>query len=440
MDSFALVIFGITSNLAQIKLIPALYDMAEKGLLPDGMTIIGTARKEMSPSEFKEYFKKVLNTENIHHQHAIKEEVFNDLCKRLHFVNGNLDDPKFYEKLKNYLNELSGQGHPCDNRIYYLATYPDLYHHIFENLQKFGLNTQDEGYVRLMIEKPIGNDLNSAKKLNQLLLKYFSEDQLYRLDHYLGKESVQNINILKSTNAGFWKIMNNKKVDEIEVVVSEDMGVGNRITYYNDAGAIRDMIQNHLLQVLSLVLMEKPKNYSSKEIHNEKIKILKKLELSNMDEYLIGQYKSYLNEAKKFNVKNSKSETYAKIILNCKNKRWDGTKLVLISGKKLPKRYGRIIIKFKNPRNRVVINLQPRQDITAKLDGKSIRNMKYCIECGFKPNSPDAYESLFKDVINNDKSLFVTSEEVYLSWKLVDKIEKLRNKIKFVYYSDNKNP
>ena len=427
-EALTVVVFGGTGDLAMKKLIPAFSRLIHHGIIKKESTIIGVARGDYNDHSYKELLKNNLSNE--------KEKNYLDEIN-IRYVKSDFSNIKDIEKIANLLPYCEIGG--C-NRIYYLATGYKLFPTIVKGLKKYNLISKGDNFSRIVFEKPFGFNLKSYCKLRNELRKFLDENQIFRIDHYLGKESVQNINILKSTNAGFWKIMNNKKVDEIEVVVSEDMGVGNRITYYNDAGAIRDMIQNHLLQVLSLVLMEKPKNYSSKEIHNEKIKILKKLELSNMDEYLIGQYKSYLNEAKKFNVKNSKSETYAKIILNCKNKRWDGTKLVLISGKKLPKRYGRIIIKFKNPRNRVVINLQPRQDITAKLDGKSIRNMKYCIECGFKPNSPDAYESLFKDVINNDKSLFVTSEEVYLSWKLVDKIEKLRNKIKFVYYSDNKNP
>src|SRR3989344_3116487 len=163
MDSFALVIFGITGNLAQIKLIPALYDMAEKGLLPKNMSIIGIARKVMNKNDFIKYFHQTLNSQNIHHQHPIKEDVFRKLSEKLHYIDGHLDNPSFYKNLKAYMDK---KGY--ENKIYYLATYPDLYSHVFENLQKLGMNKQQDGWVRLMIEKPIGNDLKSAKNLNQL--------------------------------------------------------------------------------------------------------------------------------------------------------------------------------------------------------------------------------------------------------------------------------
>ena len=427
-EALTVVIFGGTGDLAMKKLIPAFSRLIHHGIIKKESTIIGVARGDYNDYSYKEFLKKsIIDNKEKHYLDEIN----------IRYVKSDFSNINDIEKIANILPYCEIGG--C-NRIYYLATGYKLFPTIVKGLKKYNLISKGDNFSRIVFEKPFGNNVKSYCKLRDNLIKVLDENQIFRIDHYLGKESVQNINILKSTNAGFWEIMNNKKVDEIEVVVSEDIGVGNRIGYYNEAGAIRDMIQNHLLQVLSLVLMEKPKNYSSKEIHKEKLKILNKLELGNLNEFSLGQYNSFKKEAEKYGFKNSKSETYAKIILNCKNKRWNGTKLVLISGKKLPKRYGRIIIKFKNPRDRVVINLQPRQDITAKLDGKSIRNMKYCIECGFKPNSPDAYESLFKDVINNDKSLFVTSEEVYWSWKLVDKIEKLRNKIKFVYYKDGTYP
>src|SRR3989344_6343470 len=168
MDSFALVIFGITGNLAQIKLIPALYDMAEKGLLPKNMSVVGIARKVMNRDDFKKHFYDSLKTQNIHHQHEIKEEVFKDLADRIHYIDGHLDEPSFYKRLNEFLDK---KGYK--NRIYYLATYPDLYSHVFENLQKLGMNQQKSGWIRLMIEKPIGDNLKSAQSLNKLLLKYW---------------------------------------------------------------------------------------------------------------------------------------------------------------------------------------------------------------------------------------------------------------------------
>ncbi len=448
MDSFALVIFGITSNLAQIKLIPALYDMAEKGLLPDGMTIIGTARKEMSPSEFKEYFKKVLNTENIHHQHAIKEEVFNDLCKRLHFVNGNLDDPKFYEKLKNYLNELSGQGHPCDNRIYYLATYPDLYHHIFENLQKFGLNTQDEGYVRLMIEKPIGNDLNSAKKLNQLLLKYFSEDQLYRLDHYLGKETLQNILTFRFGNGIFEPLINKDYIDHIQITAAEDFGIGRRGGYYDKVGALKDVGQNHQLQMLAFATMDAPLEFSNQAITRERLKILEALKPVPED-VVFGQYEGYLSEEDV--EENSKTDTFYAFKTFIENERFKDVPIYIRAGKKLKTTVTEIVIVFKIPENRLFKGLEsgmepnyltyrigPNEgiimEVLTKKPGHKIELEPSVMEFCYKldPHShyiPDPYERLITDAIRGDQTFFNDASEVEAQWAFIDPLFNAKKEV-----------
>ncbi|MEK6808682.1 MAG: glucose-6-phosphate dehydrogenase, partial [Nanoarchaeota archaeon] len=284
MDSFALIIFGITGNLAQIKLIPALYDMEEKGLLPLGMTIAGIARREMTDRELQAYVHQVLQLDNIHHQHEIKESVFKALCKRLKYISGDIQDQKLYEKLKDYLKH--------DNRIYYLATYPDLYHYIFENLQKQRLNIQNKGWVRLMIEKPIGSDLPSAKALNELLLKYFTENQIYRLDHYLGKETLQNILTFRFSNDIFEPLVNKDYIDHIQITASEDFGIGRRGGYYDVVGALKDVGQNHQLQMLAFSTMDAPTEFTNEAVTKERIKILKAL-VPLPDKVVYGQYQGY---------------------------------------------------------------------------------------------------------------------------------------------------
>ncbi|EKD91048.1 MAG: hypothetical protein ACD_30C00049G0016 [uncultured bacterium] len=458
MDSFALIIFGITSNLAQIKLIPALYDMAEKGLLPPGMTIIGTARKEMSSEEFKEYFKKVLNTENIHHQHEIKEEVFNDLCQRLHYVNGNLDDSKFYQKLKDYLDELSGHGHPCENRIFYLATYPDLYADIFENVQKFDLNKQESGYVRLMIEKPIGSDLESAKKLNSLLLKYFNEDQIYRLDHYLGKETLQNILTFRFGNGIFEPLINKDYIDHIQITAAEDFGIGRRGGYYDKVGALKDVGQNHQLQMLAFATMDAPSQFSNQAVTQERLKILQALK-PLPEEVVFGQYEGYLNEE---NVEaNSQTDTFYAFKAFIENDRFRNVPVYIRAGKKLKQTVTEIVIVFKIPENRLFKNLksgmepnyltyriQPNEgiimEVLTKKPGHKIELEPSVMEFCFKldPHShyfPDPYERLIADAIRGDQTFFNDASEVEAQWAFVDPLSNAKSKI-FKYQAGSWGP
>src|SRR5258708_838015 len=223
MEPLVLVIFGITSNLSQLKLIPVLYDLAEKELLLEDLTIVGTARKEQSREEFISYIRSVL--EKSSHNHPIKEDVFNSLVRKLQYINSNLDDFSYYQRLKDFLDSLN---HTKQNVIYYLVTYYELYQYVFENLNALGLNTQDKVFVRLMIEKPIGTYLDSARKLNELLSKYFSEDQIYRIDHYLGKETIQNILTFRFGNDIFEPLLNSQFVDHIQISSLEDFGIGKR--------------------------------------------------------------------------------------------------------------------------------------------------------------------------------------------------------------------
>src|SRR5258708_5871972 len=276
MEPFALVIFGITSNLAQIKLIPALYDMAEKGLLPKKMAIVGVARKPLDPKQVQKLIKEAVTKENVHHRHSAKAAVLKDLASKVSYVPGNLDDPNFFQQLRAHLQGLSTQG--IKNTIFYLATYPDLYADTFKNLKRSGLNTQTDGsWVRLMIEKPIGSDLESAKKLNQLLAKYFSEDQIFRLDHYLGKETLQNILTFRFGNDVFEPLINKDYVDHIQISALESFGIGKRGGYYDSVGALKDVGQNHQLQMLAFATMEAPAQFTNRAVTDQRIKILQKL-------------------------------------------------------------------------------------------------------------------------------------------------------------------
>jgi len=439
MDSFALIIFGITSNLAQIKLIPALYDMEEKGILPKDMSIVGIARKEMSTEGFKNYINTTLHLENIHHKHEIKEQVFKKLCKKLQYINDQIQDQKLYEKLSNILKH--------DNRIFYLATYPELYHQIFENLQKNNLNKQDKGWVRLMIEKPIGSDLLSAKALNKLLLKYFSEDQIFRLDHYLGKETLQNILTFRFANDIFEPLINKDFIDHIQITALEDFGIGKRGGYYDQVGALKDVGQNHQLQMLAFTAMDAPSEFSNEAITKERIKILKNL-VPMPDQVIYGQYEGYQKEE---NVSpHSNTDTFYALKTYINNNRFKGVPIYIRAGKKLKQTVTEISIIFKNPANRLIRNtasgdepnvliyrIAPNEGIIFKIVTKvpgyetklQSEYMQYCYRIG--PHShymPDPYERLLVDAIRGNHTFFNDAEEVEAQWTFIDPLAATRGK------------
>lgn len=444
MDSFALIIFGITGNLAQIKLIPVLYDMAEKGLLPENMSVVGIGRRTMSPKEFKNYFLQTLSLQNIHHQHEIKKNVFDELAKRVHYVDGYLDQPEFYPKLKKFLNKL---GKHCDRRIYYLATYPNLYHHVFENLNKMGMNKQNRGWVRLMIEKPIGHDLASAQDLNKLLLKYFGEDQIYRLDHYLGKETIQNILTFRFSNDIFEPMINKDYIDHIQITASEHFGIGKRGGYYEQVGALKDVGQNHQLQMLAFSTMDAPIEFTNKAVTQERIKILQKL-VSLPERIVFGQYEGYTRE-ENVDPKSSVDTFYAlKTYIN--NARFKDVPIYIRAGKKLNQTVTEISIIFKNPVNRLfkglaggdepnvlIYRIAPNEGIVLKISTKVPGHkvelegeyMQFCYKLDTHGHYiPDPYERLLIDTIRGDQTFFNDAEEVEAQWAFIDPLAATRDK------------
>ncbi len=439
MDPFVLVIFGITSNLAQIKLIPALYDMEEKGLLPEKMTIIGISRREMSDSSFKEYVNSVLHLENIHHKHEIKEVTFKKFCSRLRYLTGSVEDQQLYEKLSKFLDH--------NNRIFYLATYPDLYQYVFENLQKNKLNKQNGGWVRLMIEKPIGNDLPSAKALNNLLLKYFTEDQIFRLDHYLGKETLQNILTFRFANDIFEPLINKDHIDHIQITASEDFGIGKRGGYYDQVGSLKDVGQNHQLQMLAFATMNDPSEFSNEAVTKERLKILQNL--TPLPEKIVyGQYEGYQKEE---NVaENSQTDTFYALKTYINNERFKDVPIYIRAGKNLKQTVTEISIVFKNPVHRLlrdpecgdepnvlIYRIQPNEGIVLKIlikvPGYEARlqpeYMQYCYR--IDPHThyvPDPYERLLVDTIRGDQTFFNDAAEIEAQWAFIDPLIKKRSK------------
>lgn len=444
MDSLTFVIFGITSNLSQIYLIHALYDLAAKNLLPENLKIIGISRTPQAKGEIEDFFKKVLHTENRHHLHEIDQTVFNNLYQKFYHLNGQLEDPKFYLSLKNYIDELN-PGTVKKNIIYYLATYPDLYKNIFENIKSQGLSEEKNGWVRLLIEKPIGNDLNSAKELNELLLKFFKETQIFRLDHYLGKETLQNILTFRFSNNIFEHLINSDFVDHIQVSLLEDFGVGKRGQYYDSVGALKDVGQNHLLQMIALPTMDKPIEFNHSEIAKERTKILVNL-VPLKDKIVFGQYRGYLDEE---NINpGSSADTFFAFKTEIDNARFKGVPIYVRSGKKLTQTVAEISIVFKKPidtpftdiktnitANVLIYRIQPNEGIVLKINTKKSGHtqeleqtyMQFCYR-DYGPLLTDAHEKLMADAIKGDQTFFNNAAEVEAQWAFIDPLIEVSGK------------
>lgn len=433
-----MVIFGITGNLAQIKLIPAMYDMEEKRLLPSGVSIIGIGRKGMSESVLKDYIRSVLNLENIHHKHGVKEEVFQRLAERIKYLSGQIQDDDLYRKLEKYLKK--------DNVIYYLATYPQLYKQVFENLQKRGLNKRRGGWTRVMIEKPIGYNLQSAQDLNKLLLKYFSEEQIYRLDHYLGKETLQNILTFRFANGIFEPLINRDFIDHIQITALEDFGIGKRGGYYDSVGALKDVGQNHQLQMLAFATMDAPREFTNEAVTKERLKILQSL-VALPDKIVFGQYENYIKEE---NVsESSQTDTFYALKAYIDNDRFKDVPVYIRAGKKVKQTVTEISIVFRNPINRLfkhldcgdepnvlIYRLAPNEGIVFKILTKvpghktklQPEYMQYCYR--IDPHGhyiPDPYEMLLFDAIRGDQTFFNDAEEVEAQWAFIDPLVVARS-------------
>ncbi len=434
MEDYTLVIFGITSNLAQIKLIPALYDMEEKSSMPKDMKIIGIARKEMSKIDFHKYLEEVLLLKNIHHTHEIKQETFKKLCNRFEYVSGEIQDPELYKKLKAQLQ--------TNHRIYYLATYPDLYKYVFENLQQNKLNSHTKGWVRLMIEKPIGNDLKSARALNDLLSKYFTEDQIFRLDHYLGKETLQNILTFRFANGVFEPLINKEYIDHIQITASENFGIGKRGAYYDQVGALKDVGQNHQLQMLAFATMDAPKEFTNQAVTAERLKIIKNL-VPLPDSIVYGQYEGYRKEE---NVApKSNTDTFYALKTYINNERFEGVPVYIRAGKKLSQvayEITEISIVFKKiamgeEPNVLIYRITPNEGIVLKILTKTpgVENklqpeyMQYCYRVDPRNHYiPDPYERLLLDAIKGDQTFFNDAQEVEAQWAFIDPLSAMRKK------------
>jgi len=456
-DPCAIVMFGASGDLARRKLLPALYDLAVHACLAPRFRLLGYARTEMNDDDFRkragEFLPKAPGGDG--GGAAGGQSKIDDFLKHLHYFSGNYDDPAAFQKLSQRLEEIDREADLRGNRLFYLATPPDVYLKIIEQIGKAGLAKpkSDKSWTRVIIEKPFGHDKASAEDLNAKVLSVFSENQVYRIDHYLGKETVQNMLVFRFGNGIFEPLWNRNYVDHIQITASESLGVERRGGFYENTGALRDMIQSHVLQLTSLVAMEAPATFDATAVRNEKIKVLQSIRPFSAESIwktvIRGQYgpgtvggKQVPGYRQEPGVNpNSATETFVALKLFVDNWRWSGVPFYLRTGKRLGRPTTEVAIGFKKAphmvfqgenveSNSLVLNIQPDEGISLSFGAKApgghmqIRpvEMDFRYKQAFGGGSRDAYATLINDCIRGDATLFDRADSVEAAWSLVDPI------------------
>jgi glucose-6-phosphate 1-dehydrogenase len=452
LEPCVMVIFGATGDLTHRKLLPALYNLALEHPLPAGFSVVGFARRPYDDDVFRQ--QALTSVNEFSRQKPVNPQVWESFANGIHYLQSNFTDPAGYEKLSELLNKLDLERGTSGNRIFYLSTPPSQYPEIIQNLGAAGLNRNRKGWTRIIIEKPFGHDLTSARELNRQVAKVFREEQVYRIDHYLGKETVQNILVFRLANGIFEPVWNRRYVDHVQIMVAENIGIEGRSGYYEESGAIRDMIQNHMLQLLTLVAMEPPIAFDANSVRDEKVKVLHALQPLTGKEVstntIRAQYGSGWVNGKQVNgylEENgvspiSSTETYVAMKLFVDNWRWAGVPFYLRTGKHLPKRVTEIAIQFKSAPlmlfkrsdaqgqlepNVLTLRIQPDEGISLKFGAKvpgtdmQIRavNMDFFYGSSFVREQPEAYERLLLDCMLGDSTLFTRRDEVEAQWTFI---------------------
>jgi glucose-6-phosphate 1-dehydrogenase len=447
-----LIVFGASGDLTKRKLIPALGNLFKRGLLGNGFFCLGCGRKDLGDEGFREIAAEAIK------DNPMKQK--DDFLNSFYYESGDYNDKNFYDDLKARLAELEKNRSRNSSRIFYFSLPPAIYHNVITNLGQAGLNKNGNDFVRLVVEKPFGRDLASATELNDCLSKWYGEEQIYRIDHYLGKETVQNILMFRFANSIFEPIWNRNYIDNVQITIAESIGIESRGGYYDKSGALRDMFVNHMLSMVSLVAMEPPASFGAEHIRNEKVQLLQSIRPFSLEPWnediVMGQYAEGSVDGKKAIAyrqeadveKDSKTETYIAARLFVDNWRWQGVPFYLRTGKRLAKRVTEIAVTFKQvphvmfrtagvdelPANILVMKIQPKEGVSLFFEAKR-PGPKLCIgtlEMDFNyaeifgTDTPDAYERLLLDCMIGDQTLFTRIDDVKLAWGLIDKILKNR--------------
>ncbi|KRF06294.1 glucose-6-phosphate dehydrogenase [Arthrobacter sp. Soil782] len=450
----SLVLFGVTGDLARKKLMPAVYDLANRGLLPPSFALVGFGRRDWSDEDFA---REVLTSVKQSARTPFDESVWEQLSAGIRFVQGNFDDDDAFIELKKTVEDLDSTRGTRGNHAFYLSIPPKAFELVCQKLSEHGLAQPEEGkWRRVVIEKPFGHNLESARELNAIVEQVFPPDAVFRIDHYLGKETVQNILALRFANQLFEPLWNANYVDHVQITMAEDIGIGGRAGYYDGVGAARDVIQNHLLQLLALTAMEEPISFNAEDLRAEKEKVLAAVKLPDdlSTHSARGQYDGGWQGGELVNAfldedgipADSTTETYAAIRLDINTRRWSGVPFYLRAGKRLGRRVTEIAVVFKRApnllfrdhgegdfgQNAVVIRVQPDEGATIRFGSKvpgtqmEVRDVTMDFGYGhsFTESSPEAYERLILDVLLGEPPLFPRHQEVELSWKILDPFEE----------------
>lgn len=458
----ALVIFGASGDLAKRKLIPAIYELARQSLLPKDFVLVGFARTDKTDDEYRKECRDAIK--QFARSKPVDDAVWQRVEQAVYYVHAHdYGDRAAHEKLAARLRELDAAHGTQGNRLFYLSTPPNTFQPIIECLGQLkeayhGGAAGQSGWERIIIEKPFGHDLASARDLNRQLHQYFAEEQVFRIDHYLGKETVQNLMVMRFANTMFEPIWNYKYIDHVQITVSETLGVSSRGGYYNNSGALRDMVQNHIFQLMALVAMEPPVALDAVSIRDEKVKVYKSvrpIRPGSVDDYVVrGQYcegeaagqktAGYLHE--KDVPADSRTETFVALKLFIDNWRWSGTPFYLRTGKFLTEKLSEVVVRFRSPPltlfqkqsespvypNDLIIRVQPEEGISWRLNGKvpggqmNIKSvaLDFLYKNTFNVEPPEAYERLIIDAITGDQTLFIRGDEAEAAWSVIDPVEQ----------------
>jgi glucose-6-phosphate 1-dehydrogenase len=451
--STALVIFGGTGDLAHRKLLPALYNLAHDGALPERFELIGVARREQEDEDFRQMARESIKRFS---RREPDPNVLDGLTNDMLYLSGAFDDDNAYAELDKALKGFDEQAGQELNRVFYLATAPEFFPVIAGKLGAAGLNQCDKAEVRIVIEKPFGYDLASARKLNAEVLSVFDESQVFRIDHYLGKETVQNLMALRFANALFEPVWNRNYIDNVQITAAEDVGVEGRAGYYEGAGALRDLVQNHMMQLLALLTMEPPATFEANRLRDEKLKVLEAIvppDVADVSSMAVrAQYAAGVVGGKRVPgyreeegvAPNSRTETYAALRLHVSNWRWAGVPFYLRTGKRLSRKVTEIAVTLKPvphlafqssgsvgvQSNQIILTVQPDEGVSvslgAKIPGPRMRirpvNMEFRYGTAFLSESPEAYERLILDAMRGDATLFTRNDEIEALWGIIDPI------------------